>query len=81
MNEEKTPKPTSDSEGGVEKLVRLRCENCEKDYETPAIPQEWRDKIRHYRMKYKFCPECLHKKIEESLKHLPEIIKALAAST
>jgi len=81
MKKEKTPKPTSDSEVGVEKLVRLRCENCGKDYEIPAIPQEWRDKISHYRNKYKYCPECLHKKIEESLNHLPEIIKTLAAST
>ena len=61
-------------------MIKLKCEKCEANYEKPKDFKKWNKERPNVFFKWSlsFCDNCRRKKERESLKKLPEILKALS---
>jgi hypothetical protein len=59
----------------MEEPLQLKCEKCNCDYEKPAVFKEYNI---FYKWSLAFCDNCRKEKERESLKALPDIVKALS---
>jgi hypothetical protein len=65
----------------MEELLQLKCEKCNCDYEKPAVFKEYLVATKYnifYKWSLAFCDNCRKEKERESLKALPDIVKALS---
>ena len=63
--------------------IKLKCEICGCDYEKPSVFREYLKATKHnvfFKWSLSFCDKCRRKKEHESLKAMPEILKALSNS-
>jgi len=65
----------------AEEMVNLICEKCNCDYEKPTVFQKYLIETKHnvfYKWSLTFCDNCRRERERESLKALPDIVKALS---
>jgi len=64
----------------MEETIQLKCEKCGCDYEKPSVFKEYLDATKHnvfYKWSLLFCDKCRREKERESLKALPDVLRAL----
>jgi len=61
-------------------MLKLVCKNCGAEYRKPKDFKKWNDEKPNifFTWSLNYCDKCRRKKERETLKRLPEIIKALA---
>jgi hypothetical protein len=65
----------------AEEMVNLICEKCNCDYEKPTVFQKYLIETKRnvfYKWSLTFCDNCRRERERESLKALPDIVKALS---
>lgn len=63
-----------------EETMKLKCKKCGCDYEKPSVFKEYivaNNNNVFYRWSLTFCDRCRKEKERESLKFLPDVMKAL----
>lgn len=62
-------------------MIILKCKTCSNDFEVSQEMIDFQNsptqKI-HLEAYVKYCPSCRQKRIKESIKHLPTILKILS---
>jgi len=64
----------------MEETIELKCEKCGCDYEKPSVFKEHLVKTNYnvfYKWSLAFCDKCRREKARESLKALPNVLRAL----
>jgi hypothetical protein len=64
----------------LEETIKLKCEKCGCDYEKPSVFKEYLFTARHnvfFKWSLAFCDKCRREKEIESLKALPDVLRAL----
>jgi len=68
----------TDNVSRLDAVVMLRC-GCGLAFERPKFYEEENNVM--FRWKIKYCDKCYKKRVNKSLKRLPEIIKCLMEAT
>lgn len=63
----------------MEEMINCKCEKCGVDYEKPATFKKWNEENTNvfFRRSLAFCDKCRREKERESLKALPDVLRAL----
>ena len=63
----------------MEEMINCKCEKCGVDYEKPATFKKWNEENTNvfFRWSLAFCDKCRQEKERESLKALPDVLRAL----